>query len=114
MRSQKGQASIEAAVVTMGLTVFMVLFLTTLYLIYASYWVEHILYESLICYQEREQKEFCINQATERIHSTLWFKKSFDMKMENTRSLSRAQIRMKIDPPIVGEKIFVFHKELRT
>jgi hypothetical protein len=113
LKSQSGQSSIEAAVMATLLLGFLVVFFSTVYIIYASYWVEHIMYESLICYQEREQKQFCVDQASVRMHSILMFQKSFNMKMVVVGSITQAEFQLKINPPLLSERTFTFKKELR-
>jgi hypothetical protein len=112
--TQKGQSSIEGALMGLLLVIFVSGFFSTLYVIYASYWVEHIMYESLICYQERGQKEFCVNQALDRIHSTLAFDRAFTMKMESSQNSTRAKLQMKINFPIIHDRIFYFTKDLKV
>lgn len=112
-KSQGGQSSIEAAVMGAFMVVFVSAFLFTLYTIYASYWIEHIMYESLICHQERGSKHFCVRQAQDRIKAILVFNKAFKIKMDTLGSYSRTKLEMRIKPPLLEEKTFHFTKELR-
>ena len=111
--SQKGQSSIETAVMAILLVIFLSIFFATLYVVYASYWIEHVMYESLICYQERAKKEFCVGEAVGKLQATLVFNKSLTMEMESRGSFTRAKIQMKIDPLMLPEKTFSFTKVLR-
>ena len=94
------------------LSTFVVGFLASLYLMYSTYWVEHIIYESLICYQERGQKQTCLNEAKQKIHSVLFFKKYFDMKIIDKGSKTEALLTMKISPPFLDPKEIKFSRVL--
>lgn len=111
--NQKGQSTLEAAWMAFMLSLFVVAFLGTLYRIYASYWMEHIMYESLICYQERSQKETCLNEAKKKMDRVLFFRKGLEIKILGSGSRTQSQIKMRIDPPFLDPVHFKLRKELR-
>lgn len=113
MRNSKGQSSVEAAIMAFILIVFVIAFIATLYLMYASYWAEHILYESLICYQERGNKTFCSHNARKKIKDILLFEEMFTFKMQTAPSMTYATLQMKIRPPLLENKTLTFQKGLR-
>ncbi len=112
-RSSKGQSSIEAAVVTLVLATVVGLFLSSTYLIYTSYWVEHILYESLICQQERNEKFYCVRKAKQKISSILFLNRDYQFRIENRGNISRAIFRLDFRPPFADKKTILLMKELR-
>jgi flagellin-like protein len=112
-KNNRGQSNIEAAVMMLVLIILVIVFLGSIYLMYSSYWTEHILYESLICVQERGQTQACVKEAKGKIQSILFFKEAFELTIQNGGRLSRAKIIMKIDPPVFDPQTFVFKKELR-
>lgn len=111
--NQKGQSTIEAAVMASLLVMFSVVFVAAMYLVYASYWTEHIMYESLVCYQERGNKSICLKEAQEKIKSVMLFKEAFSLKMETSPTVSTSTIKLDLDLPVLGQKTLHFKKELR-
>lgn len=111
--NQKGQSSIEGAVMALICSTFIALVFGTVYLLYSSYWLEHIMYESLICQQERGQTQYCIAQAKDRIHSVLFLKDAFTFHMVTGESSCRVSVKMKVDPPFLKSKIISFSKVLK-
>ncbi|MES2770016.1 MAG: hypothetical protein V4596_12800 [Bdellovibrionota bacterium] len=111
-KNQKGQSSLEAALMALMLVIFIVVFLGTMYLMYSSYWVEHIMYESLICTQERGQKQVCLHEAKQKIKSILFFKEAYEMKLTGSPWGTQATVRMKMHLPLLDPFIFNYVKRL--
>lgn len=111
--NQKGQSSIEGAVMAFVCASFISLFFGVIYLLYASYWIEHIMYESLICQQERGQIRVCITEAQSKIHSILLFDRAFQIRMKDMGSMSQVTVRMKFEPLFFRPLNFSFSKTLR-
>lgn len=113
LSNQRGQSSIEAAVMALFLVLFIVALLGSLYLMYSSYWVEHVMYESLICYQERGQKQICLSEAKRKLNQILFFKKNLDIKIVDLGARVQSHFKMSINPPILDPVNLKLMKELR-
>jgi len=113
LSNQRGQASIEAAVIGLFLVLFIVAILGSLYLMYSSYWVEHVMYESLICYQERGQRYVCLNEAKRKLNVILFFRENLEIKIVDLGSRVQSHFRMSFNPPLLEPVNLKLMKELR-
>lgn len=110
--NQHGQSSVEAAAMALAVVVFTTVFLGVIYLMYSSYWIEHIMYESLICTQE-QNTSVCLREANKKISSILIFKNSYNLKIRDYGSRTEAHLKVKIDPPALDAKVIQLKKVLR-
>jgi hypothetical protein len=113
LSNQRGQSSVEAAVMALFLVLFIVALLGGLYLMYSSYWVEHVMYESLICYQERGQKQICLSEAKRKLNRILFFRKNLEIKIVDRGSRVQSHFKMSFQPPMLHPVSLKLMKELR-
>lgn len=113
LSNTRGQSTIEAAAMATFLALLVVVLLGSLYLMYSSYWIEHVMYESLICYQERGQKQACLSEAKIKLNQILFFRENLELKIVGYGSRTQSQFKMKLDPPLLNPIYFEFKKNLR-
>ncbi len=111
--NSRGQSSIEAAVSITAVCTVVSVICVALYLIYATFWIDHILYEALICHQETGSLSRCERKATAQIRYTLFLKSAFKVSLQSKRRINSATLKMAIAPPFIGPQKFSYRKELR-
>lgn len=108
-----GQSTVEASLMAVVIATVVSAFLCVIYLLFASYWAEHILYEALICYHERNNKHSCTQEAKRKITSILFLKRNYQFHIEDRGSRYRAHLKIQFKPPFLEPKNFSFMKELK-
>jgi hypothetical protein len=111
-QSQKGQSVVESVILMLVFSLFLSAGTGGLYLVYSSYWIEHILGETLICQQEVGNSNMCMNQARAKIKKTT-FHGNFYLKIRSYGSFTQIKYERLLNFPLMSEKTITLQKQMR-